>query len=50
MAPTMAFFSSLPLKHANVTQLGVILGGYTGGLTRAVLYNWTPPNIDDEFQ
>ena len=46
----MAFFSSLPHKHANVTQLGVILGGYTRGLTRAVLYNWTPPNIDDEFQ
>jgi len=46
MAPTMAFFSSLPHKHANVTQLGVILGGYTGGLTRAV----TPPNADDEFQ
>ena len=28
----------------------VDIGGSTGGFTRAVLYNWTPPNIDDEFQ
>ena len=26
------------------------IGGSTGGFTRAVLYNWTPPNLDDEFQ
>ena len=50
MAPTMAFFSSLPLKHANVTQLGVTLGGSTGSFTRAVLHNWTPPDVDAEFQ
>ena len=28
----------------------VSIGGSTGGFTRAVLYNWTPPNLDDEFQ
>ena len=26
----------------------VDIGGSTGGLTRAVLYNWTPPNLDDD--
>ena len=26
------------------------IGGNKGGFTRAVLYNWTPPNLDDEFQ
>ena len=26
----------------------VSIGGSTGGFTRAVLYNWTPPNLDDE--
>ena len=28
----------------------VDIGGSTGGFTRAVLYNWTPPNLDDDFQ
>ena len=28
----------------------VDIGGSTGGFTRAVLYNWTPPSLDDEFQ
>ena len=28
----------------------VNIGGSTGGFTRAVLYNWTPPNLDDDFQ
>ena len=28
----------------------VSIGGSTGGFTRAVLYNWTPPKLDDEFQ
>ena len=28
----------------------VAIGGSTGGFTRAVLYNWTPPKLDDEFQ
>ena len=26
------------------------IGGSTGGCTRAVLYDWTPPNLDGEFQ
>ena len=26
------------------------IGGSTGGFTRAVLYNWTPPNLDDEWE
>ena len=26
------------------------IGGSTGGFTRAVLYNWTPPNLDDDLQ
>ena len=25
------------------------IGGSTGGFTRAVLYNWEPPNLDNEF-
>ena len=28
----------------------VDIGGSTGGFTRAVLDNWTPPNLDDDFQ
>ena len=28
----------------------VDIGGSTGGFTRAVLYNWTPPNLDEDFQ
>ena len=28
----------------------VSIGGSTGGFTRAVLYNWTPPNLDIDFQ
>ena len=28
----------------------VDIGGSAGGFTRAVLYNWTPPNLDDVFQ
>ena len=28
----------------------VDIGGSTGGFTRAVLYNWTPPNLNDDFQ
>lgn len=28
----------------------VDIGGSTGGFTRAVLYNWTPPELDNEFQ
>ena len=28
----------------------VDIGGSTGGFTRAVLYNWTPPILDDDFQ
>ena len=28
----------------------VSIGGSTGGFTRAVLYNWTPPNLDEDFQ
>ena len=28
----------------------ISIGGSTGGFTRAVLYNWTPPNLEDEFQ
>ena len=28
----------------------ISVGGSTGGFTRAVLYNWTPPNLEDEFQ
>ena len=28
----------------------VSIGGSTGGFTRAVLYNWTPPDLDDDFQ
>ena len=27
----------------------VDIGGSTGGFTRAVLYNWTPSNLDDVF-
>jgi len=27
----------------------VNIGGSTGGFTRAVLYNWTPPILDNEF-
>ena len=27
----------------------VDIGGSTGGFTRAVLYNWTLPSLDDEF-
>ena len=26
------------------------IGGSTGGFTRAVLYDWTPPILDDEHQ
>ena len=26
------------------------IGGSTGGFTRAVLYDWTPPKLDGEFQ
>ena len=26
----------------------VDIGGSTGGFTRTVLYDWTPPNLDDE--
>ena len=26
------------------------IGGSTGGFTRTVLYDWAPPNLDDEFQ
>ena len=28
----------------------VDIGGSTGGFTRAVLYNWTPPNLDGEVE
>ena len=28
----------------------VDIGGSTGGFTRAVLYDWTPPILDDEWQ
>ena len=28
----------------------VDIGGSTGGFTRAALYNWTPPNLDEEWQ
>ena len=28
----------------------VSIGGSTGGFTRAVLCDWTPPNLDGEFQ
>ena len=28
----------------------VDIGGSTGGFTRAVLYNWTPPTLDEVFQ
>ena len=28
----------------------VDIGGSTEGFTRAVLYNWTPPNLDGGFQ
>ena len=28
----------------------VSIGGSTGGFTRAVLYNWTPPDLNDEWQ
>ena len=28
----------------------IIIGGSTGGFTRAVLYNWTPPDLATEFQ
>ena len=28
----------------------VDIGGSTGGITRAVLYNWTPPNLDREVE
>ena len=28
----------------------VAVGGSTRGSTRAVLYNWTPPNLDDVLQ
>ena len=28
----------------------VDIGGSTGGFTRAVLYNWKPPKLDDDFQ
>ena len=36
------------LKRKDGTYVDI--GGSTGGFTRAVLYNWTPPNLDDEFQ
>ena len=36
------------LKRRDGTNVNI--GGSTGGFTRAVLYNWTPPNLDDEFQ
>ena len=35
-------------KRRDVTVVSI--GGSTGGFTRAVLYNWTPPNLDDDFQ
>ena len=28
----------------------VDIGGSTGGFTRTVLYDWKPPNLDDDFQ
>ena len=28
----------------------VNIGGSTGGFTRAVLYDWTPPNLSDDDQ
>ena len=28
----------------------VSIGGSTGGFTRAVLYDWKPPNLDDDVQ
>ena len=28
----------------------IIIGGSTGGFTRAVLYDWTPPDLSTEFQ
>ena len=34
------------LKRTDGTSVDI--GGSTGGLTRAVLYNWTPPNLDDD--
>ena len=36
------------LKRSDGTIVDI--GGSTGGFTRAVLYNWTPPNLDDVFQ
>ena len=36
------------LKRKDGTYVDI--GGSTGGFTRAVLYNWTPPNLDDDFQ
>ena len=26
------------------------IGGSTGGFTRAVLYNWTPPDLNEDLQ
>ena len=31
-----------PSNMPTLLSLVLILGGYTGGLTRVVLYNWTP--------
>ena len=45
--------STLLSGHGKVKQNDgtfVNIGGSTGGFTRAVLYNWTPPNLDSEFQ
>ena len=28
----------------------VNIGGSTGGFTRAVLYNWTPPDLNEDLQ
>ena len=39
--------------HGKITLkdgTSLIIGGSTGGFTRAVLYNWTPPDVSTEFQ
>ena len=36
------------IKRKDGTSLDI--GGSTGGFTRCILYDWTPPNLDDEVQ